>query len=271
MGRHFDFATLDDLIDRLGERKHRGRPRAVLSFDDALECAYHGALEFLSRRGIPFLVAASPGLLRRRRSIWSLELDVLCLLSDRPEVVRPEMEGFPPLTLPLKHRGDRIAASKKLRAEIGELGSCPFEYVTKILEHFGVPEFEELTKNYPHFRIATMDQLRGLQNRGMTPAAHGFLHVPLDTIEEVSLQREVVGAKEALEEDLGAAGVHHFVLPFGRFSPRVLRVVQEAGFRSCCTTVDRPIEPGDGAFELPRVEARGGGVERPSALLRRLA
>lgn len=271
LGRHFDFATLDEIIERLGARKRPGRPKAAITFDDGLECAYHNAMEDLWRRGIPFMVCLSPGLIQEGRSVWGLELDVLCLLSDRPQITRPPIAGRGALELPLGNRQERMTASKTLREEALELAHCPFDYVTRILAHFGREEFERMGEVYSHFLIAPPTQFRTLQGKGVTVAAHGYYHVPLDSAVEETLHQEVSVARTALEGELDLGPVHHFVVPYGRFTPAVDKAVRQAGFRSLCTTFDRPIEPGDGAFGLPRVDARSDHPRQDVGLMRRLS
>jgi peptidoglycan/xylan/chitin deacetylase (PgdA/CDA1 family) len=112
-----------------------------------------------------------------------------------------------------------------------------------------------LTERHPHIRLAGPAQLQDLHGSGMMACAHGLQHIPLDVLDSEALELEVSGGKLLLEEGLGLGPVRHFVLPYGRFTGTVVETVRQAGFRSCCTTRNRPIEEGDRAFELPRVEA----------------
>jgi peptidoglycan/xylan/chitin deacetylase (PgdA/CDA1 family) len=81
-------------------------------------------------------------------------------------------------------------------------------------------------------RYMTWEQLRDLQNAGMTIGAHTLTHPRLKTLTDPKmLHREVDVSRERLEQHLGSA-IAFFAYPFGVPTPDVTAAVQAAGFRA---------------------------------------
>jgi hypothetical protein len=92
---------------------------------------------------------------------------------------------------------------------------------------------------------------------GMEPACHGFYHQRLDTNNDEMIRQEVLHSRTHLNERLRLADVKHFVLPHGKFSDKALSRIRQAGFSSCLTTQNRPVEPLADVYRLPRVKGYG--------------
>jgi len=101
----------------------------------------------------------------------------------------------------------------------------------------------------------TWEHLRELHRRGFAIGAHTRTHVDLGAVSGEDAQQEIAGAREDLEDALGAP-VQTFAYPFGgreHLTEANRARVKAAGFRCCCSgfggTVTRATDP----FQLPRV------------------
>jgi len=95
-------------------------------------------------------------------------------------------------------------------------------------------------------------QLRPLREAGVEIGAHSHTHPHLDTLSAAAARDEIVRSKELLEDELGAE-VDTFAYPNGYSSPRVRRLVAQAGFRSACAVKNAFSAPGDDVFAIARL------------------
>jgi peptidoglycan/xylan/chitin deacetylase (PgdA/CDA1 family) len=81
-------------------------------------------------------------------------------------------------------------------------------------------------------RYLTWDQLREMQEAGMTVGSHTHLHVRVDRVKDPQvLHKEVSGSRGILKEKLETAG-DFFAYPFGALSQHGDSAVRAAGYRA---------------------------------------
>jgi peptidoglycan/xylan/chitin deacetylase (PgdA/CDA1 family) len=88
---------------------------------------------------------------------------------------------------------------------------------------FGTPGFVDV------------DDLRELSAAGMSLGSHGMDHVRWRKLGQEDIDREIVLAKQVLEDALGAP-VETAACPFGAYDRRTLRALREAGFKRVYTS-----------------------------------
>ena len=100
----------------------------------------------------------------------------------------------------------------------------------------------------------TWDQVRALHAQGFEIGAHTVTHADLAAVSGDEAEREIAGARERLERELGAP-VTLFSYPYGaphRISDENRRRVARAGFRCCLSAYGGTVAPGDDPFRLKR-------------------
>lgn len=102
-----------------------------------------------------------------------------------------------------------------------------------------------------HNRLLTWHQVEEMLKDGMEIGSHTMGHPNLTRISPERAKREIVESKHRLEERLHVK-VTSFCYPEGYFQAKHARWVQEAGYRSGCTTTPR-IWRGHDLFMIPRV------------------
>lgn len=110
----------------------------------------------------------------------------------------------------------------------------------------------DVSLGVPQKPLMNAAQLRAWADAGMEVGAHTIRHADLTALDDDTAREEIAGSKRMLEAACGVP-VTHFCYPYGRFTPRHVHFVREAGFLSATTTVrGRAAVHGD-AYTLPRV------------------
>lgn len=95
-------------------------------------------------------------------------------------------------------------------------------------------------------------QLQQLHALGFEIGCHSMSHAYLDDLDLSALHREIVDARNMLE-DMISARVEHFSCPGGRYDNRTIRLAREAGYRSLATSRSHSNSPATNPYLLGRV------------------
>jgi peptidoglycan/xylan/chitin deacetylase (PgdA/CDA1 family) len=88
------------------------------------------------------------------------------------------------------------------------------------------------------------DDVRDLREAGMSVGSHGMDHVRWRKLAPAAIDREIVAAKQILEDALQAP-VDAAACPFGSYDRRTLRALREANFRCVYTSDGGPADSAD--------------------------
>lgn len=119
-------------------------------------------------------------------------------------------------------------------------------------------------ETYPLMDAGHIRELRGL---GFSFQSHTRNHADLPTLDDATLQNELRGSREDLEDVLGEP-VTHLAYPYGRYDDRVLQCAQAAGYHSAFST-----QPGFNRRDIDRYRLRRldvFGTDSPAALCRKI-
>lgn len=103
--------------------------------------------------------------------------------------------------------------------------------------------------------MLTWSQLAEISANGIECGAHSHTHPPLDMLPLGVVHDEIVRSKELLEDHLGQQ-VSSFAYPFGYYSGRIQRIVQEAGYASACAVKLAMSSLHDNPYALARLAIR---------------
>ena len=101
----------------------------------------------------------------------------------------------------------------------------------------------------------TWDEVIALHRLGFDIGAHTRTHVDLGTVQPPIARIEIEGARDDLEQALGAR-VDSFAYPYGgreHLTEANRALVKASGFRCCCAAFGGTITRGTDPFHLPRV------------------
>ncbi|MHC4883941.1 MAG: polysaccharide deacetylase family protein [Planctomycetota bacterium] len=103
-------------------------------------------------------------------------------------------------------------------------------------------------------RSVTSDQLQELAEGGVEIGSHTMNHAELTTLPTHAVREELTQSKALLEEILQRS-VTSFCYPRGRYSPRILECVKEAGYDAACSTLRGTLQSAEDQFCLKRIRA----------------
>ena len=126
---------------------------------------------------------------------------------------------------------------------------------------------EYLSKHRPPGML-TGGQVSEIADAGIEIGAHSVTHPELDQLSAGSLRQELVGAKQALEDLLGAE-VPGLAYPFGYSSKAVRDSAAVVGYEYACSVGNRLATTSADRFSLPRLTI--GRFTRPLSFVRAVA
>jgi peptidoglycan/xylan/chitin deacetylase (PgdA/CDA1 family) len=113
----------------------------------------------------------------------------------------------------------------------------------------------EAVPGWRNNRLLPWEQIREMQERGVTFGSHVLAHPHLTALPEAAWRRELVESKRLLEEGLGRP-VETLAYPYGDFSPEIAQAALEAGYRACFSTIPGLNEPETDPAALRRMNVR---------------
>ncbi|MGA9526775.1 MAG: polysaccharide deacetylase family protein [Terriglobales bacterium] len=111
-------------------------------------------------------------------------------------------------------------------------------------------------------------QLRDLDRMGFEIGCHSMTHAYLSDISHEELKREIVDAKNKIEQILGHP-IEHFSCPGGRYDQRALDMARRAGFKTVANSDFHANSAATNVYELGRIAImRDLQISRFSAICR---
>lgn len=98
-------------------------------------------------------------------------------------------------------------------------------------------------------------QLREWLAAGQLIGSHSCTHPWLTRLPVQQAKEEITSSRKKLEDGFGLP-IDHFCYPYGDWSPAIRDLVQEAGYKTACTTEAGVNRPGDTVYNLKRFTAR---------------
>lgn len=115
-------------------------------------------------------------------------------------------------------------------------------------------------RGFPRRALLSPAQLCLLADEGMAIGSHTCSHVRLPDLPADAARDEIADSKHELEDMLGRE-VAHFAYPYGLFDARVRDWVQQAGYRSACSTRSGFNRAGEDPYLMRRIDI--AGTDRP--------
>lgn len=222
-----DFIPLRDLPTAIASHRPQNRLLAVLTVDDGYADFYSVALPILAERKIPATFFVTAGFVDRQCWLWWDALRYLldACPADCVSMDLPDMK----IACNLGNSQTRCAAWSQI-ADTLVLLNNERDSTVKLLETLtGVT----LPNNPPDENAAiTWSQLRECREAGIEIGAHSMTHAFLPTLDDQTLQYEIIEAKQLIEKELNST-VTSFAYPNGMltdWSQRVESIVRTAGY-----------------------------------------
>jgi peptidoglycan/xylan/chitin deacetylase (PgdA/CDA1 family) len=105
------------------------------------------------------------------------------------------------------------------------------------------------------------EQLQELRDLGFEIGCHSLTHAYLTDLDQAGLHREIIEAKQQLEEIAGKP-IEHFSCPGGRYDGGVAKMARDAGYASVATSRAHANSRSTDPFALGRVAVLRGTAPR---------
>ena len=230
VGRHFRFATLDEIGEQLASGEPFSEPVAAVTFDDGYRDNYEHAFPVLTRKGIPAAVFVVTDLVGR--SCWQIHDKLFHLMRKAfaawEDPRRELSELLRALDLPAGHllrsRSATSSPMTSVSALLPELSVVNVRRVMAALEATTGNGFHDVALPL------TWPMIEEMHRAGIIIGSHTRHHVSLPAESTEMVVEELEGSKRAIEEHLGVPAVH-FAYPGGQFTPRDVEALERAGYR----------------------------------------
>ncbi|GGE77952.1 polysaccharide deacetylase family protein [Stappia taiwanensis] len=250
-GAGFDFVSLDEAVDRMGESG--GRPFAALTFDDGYRNNLDIAYPVLKRHQVPFTIFVTSGFVDRTSEIWWEALERIVASAEAIEMpIGERMQRLPTDTPARKMQVfDRLL--KWYSLDLGER-SQRME-IRRLAKRHGLDLAalaEELILGWDDIRGLCADPLFSL-------GAHTHNHFALARLTRDDMRSEIRQGLERFQAELGIRPTM-FAYPYGfeaAVNHQSTEAVREFGFRAAVTTHPGVLSGDEPLLELPRVSLNG--------------
>ena len=130
-----------------------------------------------------------------------------------------------------------------------------YSYAFPLLRKYGyTATFFIFTDAIGRDNFLTWDQIRVVNNSGMTIGGHTRTHPYLFELTNMdSLRQEIIGGKRIIEDQIGHS-IQEFAYPFGQYDDRIIGVVKEAGYQFARSTHRSVYNAKSDLFTLKGVE-----------------
>lgn len=242
----FQVLPLGEAVDRLRRRDLPARA-LVITFDDGYADNHDVALPILQRHGLVATFYVATGFLDGGR-MWNdtvIEAVRACRQASL-DVAGLGLEGLSSLPV-----NDDPARREAIRSLLDRLKYRPVDerlaLVQRVVDAADAP--------LPGGMMMRTDQVKSLQQAGMTVGAHTVTHPILLKLSADQARQEIDQSRQQLAAILGEP-VRHFAYPNGvpgrDLDNATAAIVQDLGFDSAVTTAWGAARAGADCFQLPR-------------------
>lgn len=110
--------------------------------------------------------------------------------------------------------------------------------------------------NAPTPALMNEHQVREMSDSSLFEiGAHTINHPALGSLTSNAQQEEISGSKKILENTVSQT-LTGFAYPYGHYNEQTPVLTKSSGFSYAVTTEERPLTPGNSAFEIPRFQVR---------------
>ena len=240
----YDIVSLDEALT-LGSR---GRPRAVLTFDDGERGLFDHLLPIVEEEDLPVTVYVATEQFVRDEPFWF-------------DQVMNALQGAGEILIDLTDHGLNKwkvgpARGKTRWVQIGlvieALKARPLADRDRLAAEV-VAQAGPATDGFTPLHPMTLVQLKELAAHPLVAiGAHSHGHELLDQISIDAARISAARSRELLQ-DWTQQPVHHFAYPNGNYTPALMAMLKEEGFASATILEDRLMRTDAPALSLPRI------------------
>jgi peptidoglycan/xylan/chitin deacetylase (PgdA/CDA1 family) len=235
IARHFQPISLSQAVDAMERRGNLPDNAVAITVDDGYRNFLLYGHPIFARHRLPTTLFAVAGFSEGRLWLWVDQIE-FGLTQTSKDFVRVKLGADDPLELALTTPAERASATLRLTEALKNISN---DRRLQFLAEFGPLCGVEIPRD-PPAGCAAMNwaELRAVAAEGVEIGCHTESHPILSRLSSpADLDREIRGAKQWMEERLGAP-VRHFCYPNGRavdVGEAAVKCVRESGYASAVT------------------------------------
>jgi peptidoglycan/xylan/chitin deacetylase (PgdA/CDA1 family) len=251
---NFDCISMDQALE--GRREGCRRPGAVVTFDDGYANNLEVALPILTDLGIPATIYVVTGIVQERELLWP---DAIWFAAKRSGVTDIDLSGIADPLGSYRFGTAREDWQEGVLEILEDVKRTPSEVRRETVEKIAARFMAQSTTGNKVVQVEgnvfsplKEDEIRELAASPLISlGAHTHCHSLLDRI-PLDAARESIEKSKRILEDMTGKAIDHFAYPNGNFNRDIVRIVQEAGFRSAVTWETGYFKPEDDPFAIKR-------------------
>jgi peptidoglycan/xylan/chitin deacetylase (PgdA/CDA1 family) len=251
--RHYRPIALSELIDCYTRRSRPPERSVAITFDDGFENNYSVAFPLLRRHGIPFTVFLTTGLIGGAKGLLWTERVKRAIYLYPGASLRFELLGSD-FTCELTSAPARAAAARRVLQMLKRQPVLVRDRAIETIEAVcGTPALRPEEKE--RYAFLDWEQVREMAASGVEFGSHTVHHPILSTLDEGSLEHELVASKRHMTTELGIP-CRTFAYPNGSpadFGAREKQALRQAGYEAAFSLNGRLNGPLPDVFELDRI------------------
>jgi peptidoglycan/xylan/chitin deacetylase (PgdA/CDA1 family) len=253
--------TLDDLSECFPDLSVLPANSAIITFDDGFRDNYLNAFPILKKYNLTATIYVCSGTVDNGKRLWFDRVSLI-LNSSKVRTFRFNGESF-------DFYPDGFSVHYRIHEMMKDYSPEQMDHsIEELAASIGVDESSlEMTEGSG---MLSWDELREMQESGITIGAHTVTHPILSHLDDNVLEYEMLMCQRVLQNNLGRA-VRHFSYPNGQpadYDDRALEIVSKHYDSATTTTAGLTTETAD-IYRLPRmhvddeVELFAGKLELP--------
>lgn len=250
LSREFDVISLDCLAERVENKRSLPAKAVAITFDDGFRDNYVYAYPVLKKYHMPATIFLATGYVDTPKCYWWLS--VRCAIEHMAEsqIDVGELGSFS-----LRSEKDRRRASSRI---VGRLQILPEDRKNRLIGDLLNASKMNLSECVNGRVALSWAEVREMSNDNIVFGAHSVTHPILTRTPWQQVEYEVTQSRRDIEE-IVKRPVTGFSYPNGGFSPGVVAVVKESGFRYAVTvSPGKLIGRNDDTFALSRMGVTDG-------------
>jgi len=244
IAEQYNVVTMDDVSDHISDSSYLlPENAAVVTFDDGYRDTLTQAVPVLERYGVPATIYVTTDLIGDPYGPFEFRLAEALRSRSGQSISISDLDLELPDSIPTNPK----RAYRLLRK------SGKWESPEQRAEILGIIEDEELA-GAPMLDVEEIQSLS--EHKLITVGAHAHYHVPLTTLSEDELLKNIMRCVTTLQ-NISREPIEHFSYPYGAYDSNVKRAVQHSGMVTSVTTSPEVIFSDDIAqrnMVIPRID-----------------
>lgn len=245
--REYDFISLDQAVDLLGQKKKLRKRYLVVTFDDGYRDNYVFGREIFSKYGLKPTIYLTAGKIDQRSLLWHDSVDYMVFGGEQEEVLidTAGIKG----RFPIRTEAEKRSLAEKLKESIKQFHEdAKGRILDDLAETFGVCTQEESCL------LLDWAEIQSLISAGADMGGHTMSHPILSRVSDVVMKQEVSACKKLIEERTRKE-VRSFAYTNGKSGDYTNETKKEVAnhYKSAVTTIMGVNKPGADLYELRRI------------------